>query len=550
MKEVIPLSKWYNAKDYTYEETGVQFHCTDDRIQNLYDSLTELCKDNIKQFGEMKIMKEGAKYDGVWLETQPMGGEMYACRDIEIALNNHLIFMKHQRRDGRMHGMITYIEPYKVTCVHQDWMQGDFFTPSAFRMYYLINKDKNYLQKLYECLRDFDEYLWAYRDSDGDGCLEAWCVWDTGDDNSTKLLTRRIHHCNHGLVSGEEPPTDYGMFPFESAEYMAYSYSHRIVLAKISEILDNGEADKWYKGAKEIQQKVADYLWDKDKKAVYDRDRNNEMMYTLTTSNIKCMYHGLFTQKMADEFIREHLVNPDEFFTHMPLPTIAANDPLFYVNDELNNLSEENKKLVEEFGGEDILDNAWAGTVQGLTIQRSVDALLNYNHVAEAAYIGRRWLDTLSKSDRIVQQYNPFTGEPCPGDNGYGPAILSALEYISYLYGVDYVCDTLRWGCAHNGCDSTFTQKLFGKEYTITHKEGIATAMCNGEEWFSVSEGVTIVTDMDGNIISVSGVEHNSKNITLSYKGCISDTTVKSNQIYKVIDNKLTFDKQIEYAIK
>ena len=66
MKEVIPLSKWYNAKDYTYEETGVQFHCTDDRIQNLYDRLTELCKDNIKQFGEMKIMKEGAKYDGGW----------------------------------------------------------------------------------------------------------------------------------------------------------------------------------------------------------------------------------------------------------------------------------------------------------------------------------------------------------------------------------------------------------------------------------------------------------------------------------------------------
>lgn len=543
------MSKWYNSKDYIYEETGVRFQCTDNRIQNLYERLENLAQNNILQFGEMKIMKEGAKYEGVWLETQPMGGEMYASRDIEIALNNHLIFMKHQRRDGKMHGMITYVPPYKGTCVHQDWMQGDFFSPSAFRMYYLINKDRNYLQKLYECLRDFDEYLWTYRDSDGDGCLESWCLWDTGDDNSTKMLTRGIHHCNHGLISGEEPPTDYGMFPFESAEYMAYSYSHRIVLAKISEILNNGEADKWYKGAKEIQQKVADYLWDKDRKSIYDRDRNNEMIYTLTTSNIKCMYHGLFTQDMADEFIREHLVNPEEFFTYMPLPTIAINDPLFYVNEELNNLSDENKKLVEEFGGHDILDNAWAGSVQGLSIQRSIDALLNYGHVAEAAYIGRRWLDTLAKSEKIVQQYNPLNGEPCPGDEGYGPSVLSGLEYMTYLYGVDYVCDTLRWGACHNGCDSTFTQKLFGNEYTIIHKDGIATAMCNGEEWFSVSEGVTVVTDMNGNIITVSGMESEPTDTSLTINGFKSSATIKPNEIYIVENDRLKFKEQIAYDV-
>ena len=35
------------------------------------------------------VLREGADYDGVCLETQPMGGEMYAKRDMEVALNNH-----------------------------------------------------------------------------------------------------------------------------------------------------------------------------------------------------------------------------------------------------------------------------------------------------------------------------------------------------------------------------------------------------------------------------------------------------------------------------
>ena len=219
------MSKGYEVKDYKLSKTGVKFTTADDAVTKVFARAEALAKENIKQFGDRRCMQEGAKYIGVWLETQPMGGEMYATRDMEVALNNHLIFMQYQRRDGRMAGMITYREPWQGMAVHQDWMQGDFFTPSAMRMYYFIGEDKAYLQRLYECLRDFDEYLWKYRDSDGDGCLEAWCTWDTGDDNCTKLLVNRVHATNHGLHCGETAPTDHGNMPFESAEYMAYSYS-------------------------------------------------------------------------------------------------------------------------------------------------------------------------------------------------------------------------------------------------------------------------------------------------------------------------------------
>lgn len=540
------MSKGYLANDYKVTETGVRFTCSDSGRQKVFHNCEELAKLNIKRFGDRMIMKEGAKYDGVWLETQPMGGEMYATRDMEIALNNILIFMQYQRRDGRMPGMITYREPYAGMTVHQDWMQGDFFTHPAMRMYYFIGEDKNYLKLLYESLRDFDGYLWKYRDSDGDGCLETWCTWDTGDDNNTRLLANEIYSTAYGAWCGEEPPVGRGKLPFESAEYMSYSYAHRIVLAEISDILENGEGDKWRKAAESVREKVFEYLWDDKIKAVFDRDCDNNMLYTLTLENLKCMYNGLFSQEMADDFIKYHLINSEEFFTQLPLPNIAANDPLFYVNREYNNFTPEIAEKVYKYMSGDALDNSWSGPVEGLSVQRSLDALLGYGHHAEASVIGRKWLDNLAKHDKYVQQYNPMTGEPSPGVNGYGPTILSALEYITYLYGIDYVNGELIFSCSAEDFDSSYEQILFGHTYTLKRENGYARVYMDGAEKFGITCGARVTTELDCNVRTVSGMECEPVEISLEIGGKVYKSGLMPNQRLK-LTSSLTTDAQIRF---
>lgn len=542
------MSEGYLAKDYNITETGVRFDCSNEARARVYDRCCALAKENIKQFGDRRVMQEGAKYDGVWLETQPMGGEMYATRDMEIALNNQLIFMQYQRRDGRMPGMISYREPYQGMTIHQDWMQGDFFTKSALRMYYFIGEDKRYLRLLYEALRDFDAYLWKYRDSDGDGCLETWCTWDTGDDNNTRLLANEIYSTKYGAWCGETAPVGRGRLPFESAEYMAYSYSHRRTLAIISDILGNGEGDFWRGEAEKIRQKVREYLWDDEKKAVYDRDCDNQMLYTLTLENMKCMYHGLFYQDMADDFIRCHLLCRDEFFTPLPLPNLAANDSLFYVNDEYNNFTPEVAAKVREYMSGDALDNSWSGPVEGLSVQRSLDALLEYGHHAEATIIGRKWLDNLGKCDRYVQQYNPMTGEAAPGQDGYGPTILSALEYMTYLYGVDFVCGELIFSCSAEDFDSDYEQKLFGHSYRLVRSGGRARVYLDGVEKFSVDCGVRVVTGTDCMPKSLYGMECEPRDITLTV-GDTSWTAAVSPNEKLVFEAGLRGDKRVRFDL-
>ena len=526
----------------------MSFTTADGVLNALVDKIIALCEKNKAVFGGIPILREGAKYNGVWLETQPMGGEMYASRDAVTALGNQLIFMKYQRRDGKMPGMISCSYPWKGVTPHHDWMQGDFFSRPALRMSYLIGHDRTYLTLLYEALRDFDNYLWTFRDTDGDGCLETFCVWDTGDDNNTRLLAHGISAHEHGCVMSEEAPTDHGDMPFESAEYMAYSYSQRSVLAEISDLLKNGEGDTWRERAEAVRLRFMEYLWDEERAAAYDRDKNNEMMYVLSLENLKCMYQGIFTQEMADAFIARHLMNPEEFFTPLPLPNIAANDACFFLDDERNNFTPEMMERVRPLCAGDMADNSWGGPVQGLCHQRVIDALLNYRHHAELTVIARRWIENAKRVGAFPQQYDPFTGDCCQGMDGYGPAMLATLEYLVHLFGIDYASGrfTLSNGAAEP--DSSYTQHIFDSDYILTRQNGTATLTKDGKTVLSFTGGVRIVTDEALNILTVHGMEPTAQEVTLTIGGTTYSAMILPNEIYTIENGALVLRDRIAFS--
>ena len=90
----------------TKNVTDVKFTTTDSTLQKTYNRAEFLAKENIVEFDGRKVMIEGAQYTNLWLETQPMGGSMYAKRNLEIARNNIEVFIDYQREDGRFPGVI------------------------------------------------------------------------------------------------------------------------------------------------------------------------------------------------------------------------------------------------------------------------------------------------------------------------------------------------------------------------------------------------------------------------------------------------------------
>ena len=123
-------------------ETKVSFSCKNEILQRVYDAAEEKCRHNLKRFGEDPVLVEGGGYEKIWLETQPMGGEMYALRNLEAAKNNTLLFMRHQRADGRLPGSIQcadgVIEP------QFNKYQGFCFPFPALNLYYLLERGSGF----------------------------------------------------------------------------------------------------------------------------------------------------------------------------------------------------------------------------------------------------------------------------------------------------------------------------------------------------------------------------------------------------------------------
>ncbi len=506
-------------------QTNVTFKTSNPVLQKVFDKAEEKAQWNITRFGKYKVLVEGAEYKNVWLETQPMGGYMYGKRNLELARNNIQIFIDYQRDDGRLPGMLRYKNEKMTACY--GWFQGYCFPMPAFELYFWLGKDRKYLEQLYTSLEKFDQYLWKTRDSDHNGCLETWCIWDTGEDNCVRLgnsphswamdvppTEERIKKMTENELKAccNKTTFDFRNFPvpMESMDIMSYSYTGRDVLARISKELNNGKEAFWRKKADEIRAKIKSYLWNENKHACYDRDKNNQVMDILLHNNLRCMYFGSFDQQMADDFIKYHLMNPEEFWTPMPLPSIAANDPAF----------------------QNISGNNWSGQPEGLTFQRSIRALENYGHYAELTMIGQKFLKAVGDSLKFTQQFDPFTGTINNSLDGYGPSILSALEFISRMYGIHITEDKIYWSCLNDENQYNYSQRWGDYLFEMTTSGDWISCSINGKEAFSFTKGIRVVSDLSGKIIEVVGIEPETKKTIITCNGKTNSLEVAPNSVY------------------
>ena len=498
----------------------------------MYNKAEAEAKNNIIEYGKRKVMKEGGQYVSLWLETQPMAGAMYAKRNLEVATNNIQIFMDYQRIDGRLSGVI-YNRNGKIEPNYAQF-QGVYFPMPAFELYYWLDKDSSYLSQLYSALEKCDAYMWKTRDSDKNGCLETWCIFDNGEDHSvrfngypkawaydfppsksflSKLSKEELQsNCKQSSI---DTTLDI-VVPIESMDMMSYSYSCRDVLASISKELKNGKENYWRIKANEVQIKIKDFLWDDKRKACFDKDKNNKTLPTLLHNNLRCMYFGSVTSEMADDFIHYHLMNRNEFWTPMPLPSIAANDSSF----------------------RNISGNNWSGQPQGLTFQRSISAMENYGHYAELSLVGQTFLNALSDSMRFTQQFDPFTKKSDQTKDGYGPSILTTLEFVSRFYGIHISKDIINWSCLDTKQDFEYTQVWNKNTYSIKKNREMVSCFINNKLICQFSKGCRLVTDMNGKTINIIGIETKDETIKLLADKISTSLTVKPNFVYKLIDDK------------
>ena len=474
--------------------THVRFRTEDAALQRLYDTAVDKCLNNLVRFGGDEVLVEGGGYEKIWLETQPMGGEMYARYNMAAALNNQLLFMRHQRADGRLAGSIQGFADGTVEAQFNKF-QGFCFPWPALNMYYWLGEDRAYLDMLANCLERFDAYLWRVRDANGDGLLESWCVYDTGEDNAVRYGDSPVY-CTEDV-----PPEGYSVVPMASMDVTSFSYAARDTLAEISRIRQDGREGEWRDKADAVAAVIREKLWDDVRAACFDRDKAGRVIDVLCHNTLRCMYWGSLSQEMADRFVQEHLLNPAEFWTTLPLPSVAVNDPAFRNAPE----------------------NNWSGQCEGLTYQRAILALERYGYERLVTVLGKKLMQAVIDGGYVfTQQFDPFTGKPSivspvskevipadsdePFQDSYGPTLLSVLEYIAHIWGVTMVRGEI-WFSLGSGEAYSYEQAWGERVYRIESDGRTARAFVDGNEIFCGECGIRLVTDQAGKRLRTVEIE-------------------------------------------
>ena len=478
-------------------ETQVSFSCKNETLQRVYDTAEEKCRGNLKRFGGDLVLVEGGGYEKIWLETQPMGGEMYALRNLEAAKNNVQLFMRHQREDGRLPGSIQCIDGKAEAQFNK--YQGFCFPFPALNLYYLLGEDRAYLLQLRDCLRRFDDCLWRTRDSNGDGLLESFCVYDTGEDLALRYGDAPC------WWTEDVPPEGCAMVPMASMDVMSWSYAARDTLAYISRILNDGQAEAWRKKAAAVGQALREGLWDERRGACFDRDKYGNVINILCHNTLRCMYWGSLSPAMAERFVHEHLLNPREFWTPFPLPSVAVCDPAFRNAPE----------------------NNWSGQPEGLTYQRAILALENYGYHSIVTRLGEKLIQAIAENGfRFTQQFDPFTGKPTlvhavthqpvtegsgePIQDAYGPTLLSALEYIAHRFGIHPHLGQV-WFSLGSGEEYAYEAVFYDHRYSIRSDGKKAEITVDGKAMGAYPCGQRIITDSRGHMLRSVPIEDAGK---------------------------------------
>ena len=474
-------------------ETSVVFRTENERLQRVYDAAEKKCLLNLKDFGGSTVLVEGGGYEKIWLETQPMGGEMYALRSLEAARNNIGLFMRYQRADGRLPGSIQCTGGKTEPQFNK--YQGFCFPFPALNLYYLIGKDRDYLEELEETLIRFDNCLWKTRHVSGNGLLSSFCVYDTGEDLAVRYGDAPC------WWEKDEPPEGYRVVPMASMDVTSWSFAARQTVARICRMQGDLSADVWEQKARMVAETMRGILWDRKRGALYDRDREGKTIDILCHNTLRCMYWGSISQRMADRFVKEHLLNPSEFWTPFPLPSVAADDPAFRNAPE----------------------NNWSGQPEGLTYQRAILALERYGYSRIVTELGQKLIDTVDRNGcRFTQQYDPFTGkaslvrmsdhQPAEDDSGeavqdaYGPTMLACLEYIAHHYGIHPHLGQV-WFSLGSGAKYDYEAVFYDHHYVIRSDGKTAEIRADRKILGRWKCGRRIVTDENGMFLWAEPIE-------------------------------------------
>lgn len=465
------------------------FRCDQADLQIKYDAALEGLKKNTVLVGDFpeKVLIEGGMYTGIWLECGPHESTVYKIVDPQVTFSSHRIFYSKQHEDGcftaaiQYHrafaGMIQMVVPIASTALETA----------------LYTQNEKFLEESYNACAKWDRWLSTYRNTRKTGLCEMFCEWDTGHDQSPRLngLPRECPEGNARLCH------DLDILPYLAPDLSATVYGGRTALARMARLLGkDAEAAVWEEKAEEIRRAILAYCFDGETLCFYDLNAKNRFVRIVGDILTRVLSEHVVDQSLFELIFKRHIINPEEFWTPYPLPSIAINDPMF------------DKNLPE---------NSWGGASQALAALRTPRWMNYYKKPSWHTILMEKWVGALVKAPDFMQQMNPWTGE-FSTSAGYSPAMCVMLDFIPRLYGVRWEDGELEWNCAMPQGASSCSYSVDAPAGTaeIARSGNVSTARLAGRLLFQAEGTGRIITDNQGTILRLVGTRQEKQTITVT----------------------------------
>lgn len=241
-----------------------------------------------------------------------------AAFDPELAKNNIRAMFDYQLPDGMI-----------IDCIYTDPSENNARNSKPPLVCWAVDRiweetgDREFLSEMYPQLVKYYDWWFEKRDHDHngiceygstDGTLEA-AAWESGMDNAIRFDNTIM------LENGETG--DAWSMDQESVDLNAYLANEYGYLKKFSDILGEPLTST------DPTEKIADYFFDSRRNFFFDRKiSSEEFVGTPGCEAYTVLWTGIARPEQV-EGMMDKLLDTNKFFTYIPFPTIASDDPKY-----------------------------------------------------------------------------------------------------------------------------------------------------------------------------------------------------------------------------
>ena len=213
-----------------------------------------------------------------------------------------------------------------------------------------------------------------------------------------KWIMANMDKLRTGLLQWEHPGPDSGMdnsprfdegYEFDAVDLNCFVANEMEHLGRMARSIGRGsDAEYWVEARRDIASRIERRLWRQEKGLYYDRRGDGSWVDVMTVDHFLPLFCGVTSRERAEIMVRNHLLNPEEFLTPFPVPSVSLRDDHFELD-------------------------MWRGPTWINYNYLIILGLKRYGYDEEASSLARRTIDEIVRwrkvGGSIYEFYDPFS---------------------------------------------------------------------------------------------------------------------------------------------